>query len=136
VSEPILAGLNILVLEDEFLIAMEVEQICRDLGCESVIVRQNPGEVDEALLEEIDLAVLDVMAQGGTTVSLAGALSARSVPFVFSTGLSDGEDIFAMFPDVAVVTKPYASETLARALGEALARPATGAKAYAPADQA
>ena len=38
-----LEGLKILVLEDEFLIAMDVEQLCRDHGAEDVAVARQPG---------------------------------------------------------------------------------------------
>ena len=37
VSQP-LAGLRVLILEDEFLIAMDVEQLCRDHGAADVII--------------------------------------------------------------------------------------------------
>ncbi|TIX20809.1 MAG: response regulator, partial [Mesorhizobium sp.] len=35
---PLLDGLRILVLEDEFLIAMDVEQLCRDYGAGDVVI--------------------------------------------------------------------------------------------------
>ena len=40
-----LEGLRVLVLEDEYLIAMDMEQICRDHGAAEVIIR---GDLDRA----------------------------------------------------------------------------------------
>lgn len=44
-----LDGLRILVLEDEFLIAMDVEQICRDYGASDVIIARTIEEAEAAL---------------------------------------------------------------------------------------
>ena len=37
----ILSGLRILILEDEFLIALDVEQLCRDHGATDIIVERD-----------------------------------------------------------------------------------------------
>src|SRR6187431_571056 len=98
----ILSGLRILVLEDEFLIAMDVEQLCRDNGARDVEIRTSIEDLDEGQLAGFDAAIIDVMLGGVSTLGFAARLAERSVPFIFSTGYADNRDIARLFPDVAV----------------------------------
>jgi DNA-binding response OmpR family regulator len=82
-----LAGLRVLVAEDEMLIAMELESMLQGLGCNVV----GPvGTVALALrlarTKELDAAVLDVDLHGEKIFPIAQALQARGIPFVFATG--------------------------------------------------
>ena len=61
----LLDGLRILVLEDEFLIAMDVEQLCRDHGAGEVVIAGNLAEIDEdGLGTRFDAAIVDLMLVG------------------------------------------------------------------------
>lgn len=111
----LLAGLRILVLEDEYLIAMDVEQLCRDHGAADVHIRRNLDEVENGELS-FDAAIIDVMLHGRPTLDFARTLQARNVPFVFASGYADVDEIFAAFPGVAVVGKPYSGGDLVDAL--------------------
>jgi CheY-like chemotaxis protein len=82
-----LEGRRILVVEDEFLIAMEVEDILRALGAEVV----GPfGRLKPALAavqqEVLDGAVLDVCLDGETSELVAAELVSRGVPVLLTTG--------------------------------------------------
>jgi DNA-binding response OmpR family regulator len=82
-----LQGRRILVVEDEFLIAMEVEDILRALGAEVV----GPfGRLGPALIavqkEALDGAVLDVRLDGETSEQVAAELISRGVPVLLTTG--------------------------------------------------
>ena|ERR671919_432778 len=82
-----LRGLRILVVEDEFLVAMELESMLQDLGGEVI----GPlGRLDQAVTvardEALDLALLDVNVGGRLVTPVADALAARTIPFVFCTG--------------------------------------------------
>jgi CheY-like chemotaxis protein len=86
-----LAGRHILVVEDNFLLAMEIERVLRREGC---VVLGPVGSVDQALalLEEAarpDLAVLDVDLQGRRVTPVAAWLRSREIPFVLVTGYAD-----------------------------------------------
>ena len=113
-----LEGLRILVLEDEFLIAMDVEQVCRDHGALDVIIKRSLGEV-EHLPEgglDFDAAVLDMRLGSTSTLDFARSLMDAGMPFVFATGYSDPGETAESFPGVPVVTKPYLSSDLVEAL--------------------
>lgn len=119
-----LDGMHVLVMEDEFLIAMDVEQLCREHGATAVtIVRQiedlgeNPFEG-----EPFHVAVLDLMLGGVPTTDFASTLSERGIPFVFATGHTDVEARFGTGPDIEVVAKPYGGPDLIAALGRAIER--------------
>lgn len=118
-----LAGLRILVMEDEFLIAMDVEELCRDNGAaEVVLVRDLDELTDDAGAASFDAAVLDVMLAGRSTIDFARSLAGRGIPFVFATGYSGDDGLFATLPGVEVVEKPYAGDALLAAIRRAVAR--------------
>lgn len=115
-----LAGLRLLLLEDEFLIAMDVEQLCHDHGAaEVVIVRSLADAVSGGA--NFDAAIVDVMLGGESTLPYAAQLRENGVPFIFASGYSDRKDIEADFPGVAIVGKPFSGEDLVAALAAAIA---------------
>lgn len=117
-----LEGLRVLVLEDEYLIAMDMEQICRDHGAAEVIIR---GDLDRTGVPDtsaFDVAILDIMLQGRSTFDFARQLRDVGVPFVFASGYTHNDEIGAEFPDVPLVGKPYAGDDLINALADARRR--------------
>lgn len=120
---PLLAGLRILILEDEFLIAMDVEQLCRDHGATDVVIARELSEIDEGQLSSsFDAAVVDLMLGGVSTLDFAGQLRHAGVPFVFASGYSDSEELNVTFPGIRLVAKPYSGDDLVTALAAACGR--------------
>ncbi len=116
-----LAGYRILVLEDEYLIAMDVEQLCRDHGAKEAILLHDLDTI-QSRIENIsfDVAVIDVMLGGNSTLEFAQSLRQRNLPFVFATGYADASERFADFPGVPVVGKPYGGPELVEAIAQAV----------------
>ncbi len=85
-----LANRRILVVEDEVLIAMQIEEILLDLGC---VVVGAVGRLDAALElaadQALDAAILDVNILGGPVYPVAERLSARGIPFMLASGYSN-----------------------------------------------
>lgn len=119
-----LAGMKILVLEDEYLIAMDVEQLCRDHGASDVMILRSLDDVAAQgdIADEVHAAVLDLMLAGNSTTEFAQQLQTKGIPFVFATGFSDSEDIFTSFPGVNVVAKPYGGPMLIEAIADAIGK--------------
>ncbi len=116
-----LGAKSILVVEDEFLIAMDAEQTLRSLGADDVRLAPSVREALEILTSFVpDAAVLDLNLGDGTAEDVAKALSALKVPFVFATGYSDNVTIPVPFKHVPVVHKPFSAEDLAAQLGRVL----------------
>jgi DNA-binding response OmpR family regulator len=84
-----LEGARILVVEDEFLVAMLLEDILESAGC--VVAGPIPRIADALAAvdrETYDAAVLDVNLAGERIDPVANALSQRNIPFMFVTGYS------------------------------------------------
>ena len=120
----LLSGIRVLVLEDEFLIAMDVEQLCRDHGAAEVAIlgHLDGPEPQTSGAGGFDVAILDVMLGGHSTLDFAARLAERNVPFVFSSGYTDLDEIYSRFPGVTVIGKPYHSEDLIKAVARACGR--------------
>lgn len=118
-----LAGMRVLVMEDEILIAMDVEQLCRDHGAAKVVLVHDFGSAgpEMALETSFDAAILDVALAGQSTFSFAEKLAVAGVPFIFATGHAEVEGLFDAFPGVAVIGKPYGEHALIEALSLAIA---------------
>jgi CheY-like chemotaxis protein len=85
----LLSGRRVLVVEDEMLVLIMIEDMLVDLGCESVTAAATIAQA-LALIEAqvFDVAMLDMNLNGSQPYSVADALAARIIPFVFSTGYS------------------------------------------------
>ena len=83
-------GCRILVVEDEMLIALQIEDVLVKLGCDVV---GPTGKLESALQfaneGKFDAAVLDVTIRGGKVYSVAELLLARGTPFVLASGYGD-----------------------------------------------
>ena len=115
-----LQGVRVLLVEDESLVAMLVEDLLAELGCEVV---DSPANVEDALhaveTGGFDVAVLDVNLAGEHVDPVAGALVSRSIPIVFASGYGrDG--VSRPFASAPVLAKPYNIQELAQALRAAL----------------
>ena len=111
-----------LILEDEFIIAMDLEQLCRDHGASDAQIVRTLAELDGDPEQRFDAAIIDVMLGGETTLPVARRLVASGMPFVFATGFSATEEMLAEFRGVPVVGKPYSSDDVIVALSQAIAR--------------
>ncbi len=116
-----LDGARVLLLEDEFLIALDAEQILQELGAREVETTSTLSEAEErARVGRYDVALLDVNVNGEMSFSLAETLRSRGVPVVFATGYELKERALPDIDPALCVSKPYTSERLRQALRAAL----------------
>jgi CheY-like chemotaxis protein len=116
-----LQGLRVLVVEDEFLVAMDIEAMLRELACEVVGPIGNLASALQAAREEtLDLALLDANLGGEPVTAVAEALIARAVPIVFCTGYQV-ENWCNRYPAAPTLMKPFQLADLRTALERALA---------------
>lgn len=116
-----LKGLRALVLEDEAVVALDLEEALLDLGIEEVVVAYSLADVDAGAA--FDLVILDIALAGRSTLGFAASLSARGVPFVFATGRHDVARMLAGLAAAPTVGMPFSSAALAGAISQALRRP-------------
>lgn len=122
-DEP-LKGLRVLVVEDEFLLAISLQEDLQDLGC--IIVGpfcDLTGAIEASRREAFDVAILDINVNGRPVYPLADELVARGLPALLLTGYgaADLPERFRAWPRVA---KPYdlavLAKEVARAAGKSL----------------
>ncbi|MEQ1651851.1 MAG: GAF domain-containing protein [Hyphomicrobium sp.] len=116
-----LEGFELLVLEDQMLLAIELEAMLRQHGAGAV---ELAGTVEKALevieRRQPDAAVLDVDLGDETAFAVAEELERRAIPFVFAASEFDRQFIPQHFNAVAVVSKPYSGDTVADAIHDSL----------------
>lgn len=117
-----LAGLRILIVEDETIIAMTLEDMVIDFGCTVVgMFARAEHAVARINADGIDCALLDVNLNGETSYPAADALGARDVPFLFLTGYGKA-GLDPAYRDRPVVNKPVDPEVLQRTLRSLVAQ--------------
>ena len=119
-----LDGRRILIVEDEYLIAMEVKRWLQRAGAEVI----GPVPTVERALnliqdDGIDAAVLDLNLGGrATAFPIADRLGKLGVPHLFATGevqVSQGTG----YEDRPYLPKPFQEAELVRAVGKLVAAP-------------
>ena len=104
----------VLIVEDEIMVAMLVEDLLTDLGCDVTGPAVSAETAVEAARREIvDFALLDVNLDGGTSFAAADILRARGVPFAFVTGY-EADTVDERFSKVPVLQKPIERQMLQR----------------------
>lgn len=106
-----LHGRRVLLVEDESLVAMHVEDMLLDLGCEVVIAMRLEQALTYARSEDFDLAVLDVNLGNTRSYPIADVLSERCTPFLFATGYGR-QGLETAYQAVPVLQKPYQAAPL------------------------
>ncbi len=113
-------GCRVLVVEDEVLLALDVQLILAQAGC---IVVGPCASADQALTlmdrVKLDCAVVDLTLRGGTGHSVADILSARHIPFIIWTGRLP-QAVPKALRRSPIEYKPCAPERLLDRLAEAL----------------
>ena len=111
---------NILIVEDEPLIAMMLEDFILSLGHEVVA---NCDNVLTALAAVdaggFDLAILDVNLKGESVWPVATALRASGTPFVLASG-GHVDPPPPEFTDVPLIEKPYTIDRVSPIIAAAL----------------
>jgi CheY-like chemotaxis protein len=88
-SRSSLEGRCLLVVEDEYMIAIDLVSFLEDLGADVI---GPAGSVAEGLElvehhgSRVDIALLDVNLRGELVFPVADALAAQGVPIIFTTG--------------------------------------------------
>jgi CheY-like chemotaxis protein len=114
------AGLTVLVVEDETIISLLLEDMLTSLGCGAVWHASGVSEALELLKERRpDAALLDVNLSGEPAYPVAEELESAGVPFIFSTGYGSG-GLPARWVAKPTVQKPFTLQALEKALTAAL----------------
>jgi len=111
-----LYGLRVLVVEDEYLIALMICEILEKVGC--VVVGPASSLESARKLssrESIDGALLDINLNGEVVYPVADQLDRLNVPYVFVSGYGTVK-LPDRFQDRPFITKPFLPHVLVQAL--------------------
>ena len=112
---------RVLVVEDEFIIALDLSETVRDLG---YLVDGPYADKENAFIaidhHMPDCAILDVKTADGEVYPLADALVDAGVPIIFHSGHIATADIAERYPDALACSKPCPPDRLISMIGDAL----------------
>ena len=119
-----MTAIRTLIAEDDFMIAMFLEELLVAMGHEvCAVVADQAATVAAAKEHSPDLMIVDEgLRQGSGIDAVAEILQTRFVPHIFATG--DCFRVLAHNPDAIVLQKPYTANALTRAIEQALQTPA------------
>jgi DNA-binding NtrC family response regulator len=110
-----LSQLRILVVEDEGLIALNLELILRRFGCQVVGLISEVGDIMEAVrTHRPDGIFLDVNLRGRKVFDVLPELISFGVPCVLSSGYDDPNQFPAAFRNLPRIAKPFDEAALRR----------------------
>lgn len=109
--------LKVLVVEDESIIALDVEQMLHDHGVRHVYLAASLKQARRLLATSpgIGLAVVDIKLEDGSGMELIAEFTGKGIPVIMATGY-DVQDAGS----IQVLSKPYSAQVLIRAAFKAL----------------
>ena len=118
-----LSGKRCLVMEDELLIALDIQQELEAAGAAEVVCAATLEEAAAALRgPRFDLGLLDLrLGSGETSIPAARALEDAGTPFVFLTGAAADAAEIAVFGR-PILEKPFMPHALMAVVQKALAQ--------------
>jgi CheY-like chemotaxis protein len=116
-TDPKFDGRDVLVVEDEEMIASVIEEMLLDLGCHQVWVAGNAKDAQAVLAQHRPHAViLDINLGGDSGFQLAQTLTDTKIPFIFATGYGR-HGLPEQWATRPIMQKPFKMETLQAVLG-------------------
>jgi CheY-like chemotaxis protein len=115
-----LNGTTVLVVEEEFLIALDIQRILENLGASQILFARNAQEAQtmDAYWPDVRLAIVDIALEQQGSLHLIDHLTRTGIPVVIcsaDTGLRHG---VSQFPSLPVVAKPMAETDMVTAISQ------------------
>lgn len=114
-------GVRVLVVEDELLVALNLETLLLEAGCEVIgPIGSLPAAIQASEAEKPDLAILDINLRGEQVFPVAEKLASRGVPIIFCSGYTDVQTLPEGFRDYVKLGKPYGASEIRDAMERVL----------------
>ena len=112
---------TVLVVEDEFIIALDLSETVRDLGYKVEGPFADKENAFIAIDQQMpDCAILDVKTADGEVYPLADALADAGVPIIFHSGHIVPADIAERYPLAQACAKPCPPDRLITMIADAI----------------
>ncbi|AKI02520.1 Response regulator receiver domain protein [Hoeflea sp. IMCC20628] len=102
---------SILVLEDQPLIALDLEELLSGAGFDNLTLLSSCAEAESWLKSNRpDAAILDINLRDGECTEVAHILAARSIPFIIHSGnlKAEADSVFLRGTWIAKPAQPHA----------------------------
>ncbi|MBB2905608.1 DNA-binding response OmpR family regulator [Rhizobium sp. RAS22] len=100
-------GKHILVLEDDALLAMDMEDFLSDLGVDVIgPVSDIAAALEKISATDLDGAVIDLNLKGELSFPVIERLRAESIPFVICSGYAEIPGIRTQLTGLTIISKP------------------------------
>jgi CheY-like chemotaxis protein len=111
---------RILIVEDNYIIALEAENLLRDFGVKDVAIACSLDDA-AAKIEDFapDFVFLDVNLGDETSFAVAERLLEKKIPCAFVTGYGEQIDYPAPLKEIPCMLKPFTADGLRDLLGRA-----------------
>lgn len=107
---------NVILVEDEPFIAIMVEEMLAELGCDLAGTAHSENEAFDLLTKgNVSLALLDIELGAANSLAVADSCRDRNIPIVFMTGYTVSE-LPEDCRDTPILTKPFTQDDLQIAL--------------------
>ena len=111
---------RILVVEDDIILALDMERSLRNAGAEVFGPVKTVADANAlAKIAPLTCAVLDVNLGSELVFPAAHILKERNINTIFCTGYGDLDSLIKDWPDARVLAKPVRSQLLIRAVRSA-----------------
>jgi len=118
-KDDLLAGMTVLVVEDEYLIALEAQRIIEEAGADELLLANSVAEVRKLLADgpKIDVALLDLGLGKEDASPLIGESGECGIALLVTTGFDGGGT-----EGVLRLLKPYRDTELVAAIRHLLGK--------------
>jgi light-regulated signal transduction histidine kinase (bacteriophytochrome)/CheY-like chemotaxis protein len=104
---------DVLLVEDNMIIALDAEAMLRELGVNSVRIASGVAEALRVIEQSpVDFGLLDINLGRETSFDVAARLVALSTPFAFTSGYDDPTVFPVEYADIPRLRKPYSAQSL------------------------
>jgi two-component SAPR family response regulator len=111
----------VLIVEDNDLIAADIEEMLRELGFTSVAAVGNCDQAAAYIARAVpDLAILNIGLAGETSIPIARLLQVAGIPFLFASGYGEVNPLSDDLRAYPLIAKPFTKDALRSAVSIAL----------------
>ena len=117
-SLPISLLKEVLILEDNMIIALDIEETMQDLSAKNINICSNSISASDILDQKsVSFAVLDINLGGSTSIEIAKKCQTKGIPIIFITGYKNLDTLLDIdLSDIPVLSKPMKKTDLVNAL--------------------
>ena len=110
---------DVLIVEDDAIIALDFEQTVAEFGVTSVRIASSVARALAMIAERIpDFALLDIGLSEEKSFAVAKRLAALKIPFAFVSGYSDDRVFPPEYSDRPKLSKPFSRDELLAILSD------------------